>query len=610
MTRVEIGLAVRCVSLLAPAFVLVLSAQQTRDSSVKPASTIGTAALAGIVVTDEAASKPVRRVTVRLTDSVDARNSRVTVTDDAGRFAFKGVPAGRYTVNTSKVGYVPMAYGATRPNRPGIAIAIAEGERVPAITLKMLHGAVITGAVHEPDGQPARGATIGLFVYGWSANTGERSLVPWGAGRDATVDDRGIYRIYGLPPGDYVLAASSGTRATDIHPTTDADLQRAFELLKQAASNAPSVTPSPPPDTVGYAPVYYPGSVVAADATVISLKAGEERAGIDVSLQFVPTSRVDGTLRGLDGQAVAGAAVRMVNNAPAIGLLDAFLFMNTSSTTDRDGHFSFPGIPPGSYTLTVRTGGPAPGRGSPAPAVPPLWALGDVVVRGQRVTADLTLQPGMSVSGHLVIASGSATPAPDWSRARASLTAVVPTGSGAALGLASAVPDSSGQFTFAGVAPGRYRLTATVPGGTPTNPTWALKSSTVNGRDALDAPAEIKPGENPDDAVITMTDRPSELSGLMLDAAGQPAPEYFIIVFPAEKATWGPQSRRIQSMRPGRDGRFMARNLPPGAYLLAAVTDVEQGEWFDPTFLAKLVGAAIPVALADGEKKVQDIRIK
>ena len=111
------------------------------------------------------------------------------------------------------------------------------------------------------------------------------------------------------------------------------------------------------------------------------------------------------------------------------------------------------------------------------------------------------------------------------------------------------------------------------------------------------------------DFVITFTDRPAELSGSMMDGDGRPAPEYFIVVFAADKAYWAPQSRRIQAKRPGTDGRFVFSNLPPGDYLVGAVTDVEPGEWYDPSFLAQLAPTAIKVAIGEGEKKRQDIRL-
>ena len=43
--------------------------------------------------------------------------------------------------------------------------------------------------------------------------------------------------------------------------------------------------------------------------------------------------------------------------------------------------------------------------------------------------------------------------------------------------------------------------------------------------------------------------------------------------------------------------------------LMTAVTDVEQGEWFNPDFLAQLASGSIPITLAEGEKKTQNIRL-
>jgi hypothetical protein len=81
------------------------------------------------------------------------------------------------------------------------------------------------------------------------------------------------------------------------------------------------------------------------------------------------------------------------------------------------------------------------------------------------------------------------------------------------------------------------------------------------------------------------------------------------VIFPADQELWAPQSRRIQAVRPGADGAYLIRNLPAGNYLLAAVDDVEPGEWFDPAFLQRLAPSAIRLAIADGEQKAQDIRV-
>lgn len=161
---------------------------------------------------------------------------------------------------------------------------------------------------------------------------------------------------------------------------------------------------------------------------------------------------------------------------------------------------------------------------------------------------------------------------------------------------------------MSGVTPGRYMLNASFPGlGAPGG--WALHSATVNGADALDVPFTVAPNAGNADASITFTDRMGQLSGTLQNADGSPAPEYSIILFPASPSFRLPQSRRIQSVRPSADGAFSFRNLPAGAYYLAAVEDAEPGAWSDPAFLQQLVPSAMKLAIGEGEQNVLDIRI-
>ena len=130
----------------------------------------------------------------------------------------------------------------------------------------------------------------------------------------------------------------------------------------------------------------------------------------------------------------------------------------------------------------------------------------------------------------------------------------------------------------------------------------------AGGRDILDFPLVIEPNQEVGGIVMTFTDKTQELSGTVFDPQGKPTADFTIIAFAADNQYWLPQSRRIVSQRPGTDGRFTFRNLPPGEYRLAAITDAEPGEWFNPEFLTQLSTASIPISLAEGERKVQDIR--
>jgi hypothetical protein len=50
-------------------------------------------------------------------------------------------------------------------------------------------------------------------------------------------------------------------------------------------------------------------------------------------------------------------------------------------------------------------------------------------------------------------------------------------------------------------------------------------------------------------------------------------------------------------------------DLPPGAYLIAALTDLDPNEWQTPAFLEQVLPAGVPVAIKEGEKRTQDLKI-
>jgi len=144
--------------------------------------------------------------------------------------------------------------------------------------------------------------------------------------------------------------------------------------------------------------------------------------------------------------------------------------------------------------------------------------------------------------------------------------------------------------------------------------TWTLQSVVADGRDVTDLPLEIA-DTAPKNVVVTYTDKWQELSGRLQSQSGAPVSDYTIIVFPEDKAYWFQGTRRIVTARPGTDGRFTLSGkglttLPPGKYLLAAVTDIGRDEQFDPAFLAQVAAAGVPITLGPGEKKVQDLAIR
>jgi hypothetical protein len=481
----------------------------------------------------------------------------------------------------------------------GTAITLEDGQRLDNLVLRLTRGSVVTGVVRYADGRPVRGAQVALTYFRKAPATGERTLTLFVDGR-AMTDGRGVYRIFGVPPGDYQVLALLPFGMINLDLTTDADVQRAAGLAAQAgASSAVSPIPAPAPrrPTFGYAPVFYPGTPVASDAMTISLARGEERGGIDFQMRLESTARLIGIATGPDGEAVAGASVTVFAVTGGTEILGQF------TRSDAQGQFSAAGLAPGLYNLEARS---VPAPGAPGAL---LWGRQEVAVAGgDDVNVSVPMQPGVSVSGRLVFEPGAPPPV-DLSRVRVSF---IPERRGppGRPSSAAATVNADGTFTAAGVVPGRHRIVVTVPpAASGAAPAWFVKSATANGADALDR-FEIRHGEDVTGAVVTLTTRVSEISGAITDAAGRPAPEYFIIAFPADRALWSWNSRRIMQTRPSHDGHFEFRNLPPGEYLIGAVTDVEQNEWFEPAFLEQLLNASVKVTLADGEKKVQDLRLR
>jgi hypothetical protein len=234
-----------------------------------------------------------------------------------------------------------------------------------------------------------------------------------------------------------------------------------------------------------------------------------------------------------------------------------------------------------------------------------LWGQAEITADGRPLSnVTVSLQRGMTVTGS-VIFEGIAGMPQDATRLMVTLVPMGRSLTGETAALPSVLVDSTGKFTIRGVMPGSYRAIAS--SGVPA--TYSMKSAVWSDRDTLDFPMDVKPGEDRAGGVLTFSTRTAEISGTLQDGSGQPASSYTVIAFAADNKYWTPNSRRVQAVRPGTDGRFIVRSLPAGDYRLATVTDVDQGQWFDPAFLRQLVGASVPVTLAEGEKKVQPLRI-
>jgi len=564
---------------------LSVTAAQVRDvaKAVPPPS--GKGRISGTV--KDQAGELVRRASVKI--SGDMRLDRMTMTDEQGRFTLSDLPSGRYSVTANKAGYPQVSHGAKRPYRPGAGIFLQEGEHAAGIALVLSRGAVLTGTVYDEDGVPM----AGVPVMAWEVRTslgGDRTL-DFANPEPVTVvtDDQGAYRTYGLAPGSYTIGTTwfySGDR--EVRTPTEAELRAAFSPTQ---SLRPILTPPPEPTRYNYAPVFSPGVLDPLAADTFVLKAGEERTGVNLQMQFQPASRIEGRIVDSRGAPIA-VQLSLTRRSPVRALNSSQVRPGQSGS-----QFTFASLSPGLYSVTAKS------RDDSSGAV--MWASADVSLAGGTPSeVTLTLLPAATVGGRVAFEGTDLAPPADLSRVTVRLMDVGP----AERNSGSATLDATGAVTTSGVVPGRFMVRAAVPGAVPASgPGWTVRSVTTGGRDVTDVGFDITDG-GLSDLTVTFTSQVSELSGMLTTQSGAPETDYFVIAIPADRAYWLPGSRRIVSTRPDAKGRYVFRGLPGGEYRIAVTTDLVPRDLQEMNVIEQLAAQSIPATVVFGERRVANIR--
>lgn len=556
--------------------------------------TTGTGVLTGVVMTDEETPVPVRRATVRIMDR-ETVSPRSAGTDDSGRFTFEGLPPGRYTVSVMKPGYVETFHGARRPGRgPGVPVAITNATKTE-VSLSLVKGGVISGTISGETGLPAPGVAIAAVPLDGPAAALVRS----------ETDDRGMYRLFGLAPGRYLVsavsrlsqasAAARGTTSTPVAGMSEAE-------LRWASSGSPTRLLPPPGRAVSYAPMFFPGTSDAGAATPVAVRAGQEQSGISMTMGPVGVATVSGRITNAEGQPVSTASAVLYwrqrqGPSPADALATSGV-VTLPRATMAPPNFSITGVWPGEYTLVARSSGGQ--RGAPPPnPVAVLWSIQDIIVDGSDQSGlHLQLLPGLQLTGS--VRFQGTTPPPALEMFELTLR---PHGTNIS-GVTSlrGTIDAEGVMRFPSIPPGRFVATSTIGG------RWFLESLIIDGRDIADVPLEVNAvGGSKAGAVLTFSDQPASVEGRLVDDSGAAVTRYAIVLFPADAALWSAQSRRVRLVQPATDGSFNIAGLPPGAYALAAAEDITAAD-LDATLLSELLASSHRFALARGERKQQSLK--
>jgi protocatechuate 3,4-dioxygenase beta subunit len=558
---------------------------------------VGTGRLRGRVIAGDSGSA-LRRAQVRISGA--EIGTKTALTDVQGRYEFKDLPAGRFNVSVSKSGFVTMQFGQSRPFEPGRPIELSDAQAMDKADVALPRGSVLAGRVVDEFGEAVAEADVTAMRMQYQ--NGRRRLTP--SGRNASTNDLGQFRIYGLPPGEYYVSATLRNMGTMM-----------FDML--AGGGGAVAGPSGSNQASGYASTYYPSTPNPGEAQRVAVAVGQELSSVDIQLQPVKLAKISGVAVGSDGKPMGGAMVMLMPS-----MRDALMFgPNGTSRTDKDGNFTLNGITPGEYSLQVQSmggvfqtaaggnvmafafaandgSGPAAGANAPQQRE---FGVASVNVAGEDVTGlVITATRGAKASGTITFLGGVKPDGASAMRVTAPATDVdnnpMPT-------FGASQVKETGAFELDSLVGGHIFRVGNLPRG------WILKRVTFNGEDITDRGLEFKAGQDVEGIEIEVTNKATAVTGFVSAASG-PAKDYTVVVFPEDQQKWMlPQNRWMASARPDQEGQFRFSNLPPGQYYAIAVEYVAQGEWQDPEWLARAARTATKFTLDEGASKTLQLKL-
>jgi protocatechuate 3,4-dioxygenase beta subunit len=530
-------------------------------------------------VTNASGDVPVPGAVVTLQSANPGNSIRPVraMTASRGEFVFESVPHGDYVLRATKAGFLGGAYGQLSPVGQSRVIHVATS-RVTA-DLRLWSSGVIAGQVLDDFGDPV--AAVGVQALE-RISVGGRQVVAF-LGGSAKTNDRGEYRIEGLAPGIYAVAAPM-----------------------------PALTRSP------HLTVLAPGSPHLSGARLLSIQPGDVLSGINIVLPAPGHAAVTGSFASRRAATKFPRRVEILSGATGFG---SDLPMAVREV-EPGGTFTFAGLPPGSYRIRALAYPPVSeaqafqtaggygvrsrDRGKPLPPLPiepTLWAEASVSieenVRHYRV--ELDLHEGARIRGRIQFESESVRPGADVLNS----TLVLASSADDRVGeYPAARIEADGSFYTVGFRPGKYTLSlAGQIGG------FAIASIMSGGQEI--AGGSVALGESDvTDVVIYLSKDTATVSGVARDDKSNPLPAGTVYLFPRDRRWWvdfGNVSPRMRTVPTEPDGSFSIRGLLPGDYWMVATPQAPVRWWMQPDILRTFSALAVAVRITKGSKISQNL---
>jgi hypothetical protein len=528
-----------------------------------------------------------------------AANQLNKTTDAGGHFSFTDLPEGRYTLRAQKEGFFPLTVnGVTPPPLVGaIATATVTKDAPNAqVTIPLVPGGIISGFIRDQQGKGAAGIAVTILRAGYQ--DGRRTLNPVQTGTgfnplqaEHATNDRGEYRIFWVPPGEYFVR-------TDISLIT-------MRIGTAAPSTVPLLT-------------FYPGTPDASRAIPVTVQPGQEVAAIDFPIEYAPAFKVSGKVivavpGGMtlpNGQVIRTLATFNVvrqdadpgerlplttNSKPSLG---------NGAEGQSDFEFELQGISPGAYYVyplfaNQQVGGATPAGTFYATRIP-------IQVFDKDVTG-LTgvIHPNPDVKFHVTMQGTPPNPPngrqPQTAmrvqlRTQEALPTLVTTGLATAQQMQ---PD--GSITFPNVFPSRYKILL------PQTPFGYYVADIRQGSSSIynDAILTVT-GEDSPQVEITFKAGGSSVQGIVHDKQGKPATASVTLIPSPPRRQNSLLYKRVTAN--ADTGQFTLNGIAPGEYRLFAFQTPTAGAEENEEFLAKYQNRGRPVSITtDGTQTGIDL---
>src|SRR5215472_5212815 len=502
----------------------------------------------------------------------------VASADGDGHFVISGVPPGRYNFQASKTGYVPQGYRPDGNDGAQTPLDLVAGQKLEKVQFKLRRAAVILGRITDENGEPAAGVQVEALV---SASRSTGLELPslrgqWFPIKVVMTNDLGEYRIYGLPPGNYYVAAIDsglGELAATMAAATIPGNQLAVHggvFGSPGLANSSTIHPA----------VYHPGVTQRNQAQKIRVAAGEEMR-IDMALPTQKTVTVSGRVLEPNGKPAPQTSVLI----RAQNLENMLSSMRTMGATDAQGDFEIKGVLPGTYVATAN--GSFEGKD--------FWAEQALEVAAENVTGlRLQLSGGLQISGRIIVPAGST---PDITEAQVVLSP--PQGS-QQFGFAEIKEDRT--FTASDLHPGTYTV---MVNGLPEG--WYASSADFGGENVLERGLKIGEATVAHSLVVTLRSATAKVEGTVLKG-NDPVAGAMVRLVPERPSQYRPGLER--SAATDQRGHFVIADVVPGSYRAVAASRDENDSDNDGDEPPVADSSTTSVAVAEGESKTVRLKLK